>query len=109
MDRILVWILIGLFMIMVVIAGWTILAQRKLAKYLPFLMVVWFMATPVLAQENDSIELADAKPMIFPEPLKTAAFTAGDLIEDLLWHAGITAFLKNDTLNLTNSSGLYYA
>lgn len=109
MEQILVWALVGLFMIMVVIALWVILEQRKLAKYLPFLLVVWFMATPVFAQDNDTeIEILELKPMFFPEPIKTAATSLNTLVEDLLWRAGIEAWLGNDT-NLTNLTRPAYA
>jgi len=106
MDTLLACVLVGLFVLMIVIAFWAILSQRKLAKYLPFLLVLMLIPTTFAQMEDaDGIVLVDTRPLIVPDLAK-----AGNaLMEDLLWLTGAQAFLGNDSLNLTNTTGLYRA
>lgn len=81
--------------------------------------MISFFITMVLLNSTvpvccDTFAMVDSSPLVFPEAMPPAANAIIAIPQDLSvqdnsWWASAWAFLGNNSTNLTNSTGLFYA
>jgi len=101
------------FVAAAILIAWAVCHPRKVAKLLgliKFLIIVGFI-TSCVGQDEDGFIVTKDHPIVTPaaEIADLDIRTHPNGADYDTWWANIMAFLGNDSLNLSNETGLFYA